>query len=192
MVALLWLAPQAAHAHGAIEGIGDFYAGLLHPLLVPAELLALVATGLLIGRSGLAACRRGIPTLAVTMAAGLALAPVIAAAPDMTTPLVAVALVAAAIVTTGLRAPGWIATGLAMLAGLAIGIDAAPEAGVRFMAFVNGAATLLTGTALVTIIAALGLRAEQHWQRIATQVAGSWITASAVLYLAFQLVLSTR
>ena len=190
--ALLWLTPQAAHAHGVLEGIGDFYAGLLHPVVVPAELLALVATGLLIGRSGLAACRWGIPTLTGTMAAGLALAPAITVAPDMTTLLVAVALVAAAIVTTGLRASRWIAIGLAMLVGFVVGIDAAPEMNAGFVALLNDAATLLGGTAMVTIIAALGLRAERHWQRIGTQVAGSWVTASAILYLAYQLVAPTR
>lgn len=189
--ALLWFTPKAAHAHGTIEGVGDFYAGLLHPLVVSAELLALAATGLLIGRSGLAACRWGIPALAGTIAAGLISAPAIAPAPDMTTPLVAVALVAAAIVTTGLRAPRWIATGLAVLAGFAVGIDAAPETNARFAAFLSGAATLLGGTALFTITAALGLRAEKHWQRVAIQVAGSWATASAMLYLAYQLVTPT-
>lgn len=190
--ALLWLAPQGAHAHGAIKGVGDFYAGLLHPFVVPAELLALLAVGLLIGRSGLAACRLGIPILAGAMAASLASAPAITEAPDMTIALAAAALVSAAIVTTGLRPPRWIATCLAMVAGLAVGIDAAPEANSRFAALLNGAATLLGGVALVTIIAALGLRAEKHWQRIGTQVAASWIVASAVLYLALQLVSSTR
>lgn len=130
--------------------------------------------------------------LAGAMALGLALAPAIAATPDMTTPLVTVALVAAAIVTAGLRTPPWIAVGLAILAGVGVGIDAAPGMNAAFPALLNGAATLLGGTAMVTIIAALGLKAERHWQRIATQVAGSWITASAMLYLAYQFVVAVR
>lgn len=193
---LLWLIPQAAYAHGSLEGVGDFYAGLLHPVVVPAELLAIVASGLLIGRSGLSTCRRAIPTLAGAVAAGLVLASKVASVPDMTTPLTLVALVAAAVVTTGLRAPvwiaAWVASGLAMLAGLAVGLDAAPETNALFGALVSGIATLLGSTALITIVAALALRADKHWQRIAAQVAGSWITASAVLYLAHQLVTSTR
>src|SRR5262245_43628931 len=38
-----------AHAHDVI-GVGGFYGGLLHPLLVPAHLMALVALGLLMGQ----------------------------------------------------------------------------------------------------------------------------------------------
>lgn len=190
--ALLCLTPQAAQAHGALEGVGDFYAGLLHPVVVPAELLALIATGLLIGRSGLAGCRWGIPMLAGATAAGPGLALAVAPSSDMTALLATVAFVAGAIVTTGLRTPRWIAVGLAILAGLAVGVDAAPETNVPVTALLNGTATLLGSTALVTIIAALGLRADKHWQRIATQVAGSWVTASSILYLAYLVVVPTR
>jgi hydrogenase/urease accessory protein HupE len=189
---LLWLTPQAAFAHGTLQGVGDFYAGLLHPVIVPAELLAIVASGLLIGRSGLVACQRGIPAFAGAVAAGLVLAFAFAAAADMTTPLVSAALVAAAIVTTGLRPPIWTAVGLASLAGLAVGFDAAPEANARLGALLSGMATVLASTALITIVAALALQTEKHWQRIAAQIAGSWITASAVLYLTFQFVAQTR
>lgn len=190
--ATLGLIPQAAHAHGAIEGAGDFYGGLLHPLVAPAELLVIVACGLLIGRCGLAACRSGIPMLAGAIAVGLGLGSTVAPGADMTIPLALVALIAAAIVTTGLRAPLWAAAGLTLLAGFTVGLDAAPEPNGGVGALMSGAAMLLGGTGLATITAALALRSEQNWQRIAAQVAGSWITASSVLFLTYQLVVSTR
>lgn len=190
--ALPWLTPQAAFAHGTLQGVGDLYAGLLHPVVVPAELLAIVASGLLIGRSGLVACQRGIPAFAGAVAAGLILDSAFAWVADMTTPLASLALVAAAIVTTGLRPPIWIAIGLASLSGVAVGFDAAPEANARIGALLSGVATVVASIALVTIVAGLALRTEKHWQRIAAQIAGSWITASAVLYLTFQLVAQTR
>lgn len=183
--------PQEALAHGVLKGVGDFYAGLLHPIVVPAELLSIVATALLVGRSGLAACRRGIPVLAAGVAVGLGLASVVSTS-GMTTPLVVVALIAGTIVTAGQRVPPWVAAGLAAVAGTALGIDAAPEAKPQVAAFTSGVATLVGSTALVTIVAALALRMEKHWQRIATQVAGSWITAWAMLYFAYQLVLLNR
>lgn len=186
------LLPGAAAAHSVVQGVDGFYAGLLHPLVVPAELLALVAAGLLIGRSGLAVCRRGIPTLAGGVVAGLVLASVVTADTDATTLLIVAALAAAAIVISGLRAPIWLGAGLAGFAGIAVGFDAAPETNPHSVAFLTGAATLLGATAFVTIIAALALRAEKHWQRVAAQVAGSWIAASAILYLAYQLVAPTR
>lgn len=183
--------PQEALAHGVLKGVGDFYAGLLHPIVVPAELLAIAAMGLLVGRSGLAACRRGIPMLAAGVAVGLGLASVVATS-GTTTPLVVAALVAGAIVTAGQRVPPWVAAGLAALAGTALGIDAAPEAKSHIAAVTSGVATIVGSTALATIIAALALRVEKHWQHVAAQVAGSWITAWAMLYFAYQLALLSR
>lgn len=190
--ALLWLAPRPALAHGALEGAGDFYAGLLHPVVVPAELLALVATGLLIGRAGLATCRWAIPMLAGGVAVGLAAAHAVDALSGATTALIVFALAAAAIVTTGLRAPMGIGVGLASLTGVAVGFDAAPEPNAWFTLLLTAAATLLGSTAIAAILAALALKAEQHWQRIAVQIAGSWITASALLYLAYQFMAPAR
>ena len=44
------LAAQPALAHPPPLGIGGFAGGLLHPLFVPAHLLAVLALGLLIGQ----------------------------------------------------------------------------------------------------------------------------------------------
>jgi hydrogenase/urease accessory protein HupE len=50
-VGLSTLVPiDVARAHVPFEGAGSFSGGLLHPLFVPAPMLALFATGLLIGR----------------------------------------------------------------------------------------------------------------------------------------------
>lgn len=52
-LAIVLLAATAcpAAAHSPIKGVGTFYSGLLHPALVPAHLLALIAVGLLIGQN---------------------------------------------------------------------------------------------------------------------------------------------
>ena len=41
-----------------MQGIGEFYGGILHPIVVPAHVLALVMLGLLAGQRGMAAVRR--------------------------------------------------------------------------------------------------------------------------------------
>ncbi len=181
------LAPHLALAHGSLEGAGNFYTGLLHPFVVPAELLPLLALALLMGRSGLAACRRTIPALAIGVAAGLAIAQAHGAISDATALLTVLALIAAAIVTTGLRAPIWVGVGLALPIGLAVGFDAAPEPGVWSAVLLTASATLLGCTALAAILASLTLKAEKPWSRIAVQIAGSWILASALLYLSYQM-----
>jgi hydrogenase/urease accessory protein HupE len=51
IVGLSILVPMdVARAHAPFKGAGSFSGGLLHPLFIPAHVLALVATRLLIGR----------------------------------------------------------------------------------------------------------------------------------------------
>ena len=73
LATLLGLAffPQLAHAHSPIEGIGDFYNGMLHPLLVPSHVLLLLALGLLRGQQGLRSMRYGLPLFVLTLCVGL-------------------------------------------------------------------------------------------------------------------------
>jgi hypothetical protein len=102
--------------------------------------------------------------------------------------LLGVTLAAAATVTSGLRLPVIVTTMLALIGGVAVGLDARPEAPSLPSAALAGAATVLGGTALALVVAALVLSREKFWQEIAVRVAGSWITASAVLYLSWRLV----
>ena len=68
------LLPGPALAHSPIPGIGGFYNGLLHPLLVPAHLLALVALGLWLGQQALPRIERALLAFSLLLLAGLALA----------------------------------------------------------------------------------------------------------------------
>ncbi len=184
---LLGLGTGRAQAHGMLQGVGDFYAGLLHPLVVPAEALALVAVGLLLGSSGLAACRLGIPALAAGLVAGLGLGRLVPV-PEATPLLLATALVASALVAAGLPVPPLAAAGLALLGGAAVGIDAQPGAEALLPRLVASGASVLGGAALATVVVALALGRAGLWQRIVVRTAGSWITASAILYFTWLLV----
>ena len=46
------VAASGACAHGGFQGVGTFYAGLLHPLAVSAHLVALVAIAVFCGQRG--------------------------------------------------------------------------------------------------------------------------------------------
>lgn len=180
--ALAVLAPRPAAAHAALQGVGDVYAGLLHPIVVPAELLALLALALALATSGRPACRVGLPALALGLAAGLAFGTILPA--DLATPvLLAVAFAAAAPVVLGLGLPKPPAAALAVLAGLAVGADARPEAIILSTRVSASLATIVGGAAVVTLVLGLVLGREKHWQRVAARVAASWIMASAILYL---------
>jgi urease accessory protein len=61
-------APGWALAHSPIPGIASFYSGVLHPFVVPAQLMALLALGLLFGQRGLARLGPAVPALIAALA----------------------------------------------------------------------------------------------------------------------------
>lgn len=183
---LLVLTAGPSAAHGNLQGVGDFYAGLLHPLVVAAEALTLVAVALALATSGRAACRAGLPALALGLGIGLAIGVGQTLPPELATPaLLAIALAGAGAVTAGLRLPAPLAAGLALLGGVAVGVDAAPEPAALPARLIASGATILGAAAAVTLVVGLVLGRERHWQRVAVRVAGSWIAASAILYFAW-------
>jgi urease accessory protein len=171
-----------AFAHVAIEGVGGFWGGLLHPLLVPPHVLALAALGLFIGQQR----ERRIPCVvfALALAAGLiAIASAVGATPAatvlLTTTMLAGILVA---VARWLPAPvGWV---LAVVTGVSVGLDSPPQA----ITIAEGN-VMLAGTAvgalllLLAVVAVAGL-ARHPLATLAMRILGSWIAASAMLMLA--------
>ena len=167
--------------------MSGFTGGLLHPLIVPAHALALLAIGLLIGQqnrggrlipfmlfgAGLAA---GLAAIALAVRQTFALSILLAAtgtarSPGRARPPVAGTLVRRA----GRRRPAlrsdWIrrrrpfrsCTQSHMLIGTGLGACAI-------------LATLVAGT----------MNCSREWQRIGVRILGSWISASAILVLALR------
>jgi hypothetical protein len=74
---------------------------------------------------------------------------------------------------------------IAALAGLAVGVDARPDPRYLGQTLAAGGATIIGASALAVIVAGLVLGRGQGWQRGATRLAGSWITARAIHYSAW-------
>jgi urease accessory protein len=182
----LWSEPAVAHK--LLEGIGDFYAGLLHPVVVPSEVLVVAAVGLLLGVSGLAACRYGIPALGAGLAAGLVVfGEMLPADLDTTTLLLLVSLAAALSVATGLKLSPIASAALGLIGGLAIGLDARPEVETTSAMLVACGATIVGGAIATSIVSVSVLGRKKFWQTVAARIAGSWITAITILYFAWQM-----
>jgi len=150
----LALLPAAAWAHAPVPGVGAFWNGVLHPLLVPLHLLALVG-------AGIAAPAAGAPPaalLAVGVATGL---------------LAALGHGAVAVVAT-----------LAAAAGLAVGLDSAPLEAASGEAGLAAAGTLVGCLLVVVLAGGLAAAMAAPWQRIAVRTAGSWIAAACLIALA--------
>jgi urease accessory protein len=184
-VALLcW--PGWALAHSPIAGLNHFYNGVLHPAVVPAHALATVALGLLCSQLPALAGRRVLAGFLGGMVAGLAALALPVAATGAGQALLAGAAVLGLLVATGAPAAVRLLPALGAALGLCLGLDSVPAATPGTLDWSLTLAGQAVGVCLIasaTLLLAsrLGLQA---WQRVARQVMGSWIAASALMVLA--------
>jgi urease accessory protein len=184
LLVLVLLAPAPALAHLPIEGVGGFYGGLLHPILVPTHVLSLLALGVCIGQQR--ARRMALLIFALALVAGLiaiAFAVVQTVAGDI---LLANAAVLGILIATARTLPQSLVWIFAAIAGAALALDSPPQA----VTIAEGYAMLI-GTALGACIALetiveVAARLARPWQRLAVRILGSWIAASSILALAIQ------
>ena len=71
---LLALVPQLVLAHSPMAGIGKFYGGMLHPLMVLSHALALMMFAMLVGQRGVRAMQFAYPAFIAALVTGLVLA----------------------------------------------------------------------------------------------------------------------
>jgi urease accessory protein len=161
--------------------------GLLHPLTVPAHLLALVALGLCIGQQQGAAGRL-MPSLAFVAGAWCGL---FAIAFAVRPPAAADLLLAASVLSGGVVAaarplPALASAPLAAVSGIALGLDSPPQT----ISLAAGIAMLIgtgLGACLTLAVVAVGCGClDRDWQRIGVRILGSWTAASATLVLALR------
>lgn len=186
IAAFMLAASSKAHAHSAAKGIGDFYAGALHPLTSLEHILPFLAFGILAGQQG----QKAEPVLAAFCGALLGGAALSLWLPG--TPWISVANLASSVAFGGLvalarplgAAPFYvIAIGFGLTHGFANG-EGMAEGGKPYL-FIPGVALAgLVVTAYGLIATDWLLRRKAGWITIALRVAGSWIAAIGILVLA--------
>lgn len=172
-----------ASAHGSSKSLGNFFGGVVHPLLEPAHLVALLALALYLGQHGLESTGPAVPCFI----AGLVPSLVVAGFgwhPGTDAVLLVIATLTGITVAASAAFPTLLLCAGCAVAGAAIGLGSSPES-------VSGGALVATliGTGIGAIIwlfngAALVHQAKRPWLMILVRVAGSWTTASSVLVLA--------
>ena len=187
-LALPFLLPiEEACAHPAFAGATGFYGGLLHPLFVPTHAIAVLSLGLLIGQQ----LPHGRWPVALAYAAGLGIgfaAIILAFAPRFSAEaLLATTVIVGALVALARPVPWPTICVLALAAGIALALDSSPggisarEANVIIVGTFCGALILLW----VILLVVASFRRE--WQKLGMRILGSWIAASALLALVWQL-----
>ena len=178
------ITPSTALAHGSIEGIGDFYSGILHPALVPAHLLVLLSLGLLLGQQGLSHSQVAFPVFVLTLTTGLLLTGLhLSPTPPIPVVLIIPALTGVLVAVSPERKIS-ISVTVAAMAGLILGLDSAPDTLVtraRIMTLFGTGIGAISGLIYMT---GLGELLKKYWQGIPVRILGSWVAACSLLVLA--------
>lgn len=171
--------------HNPIEGIGSFYGGVLHPLVVPEQALLLVATSAFLAQQGLHVLRRAVPVALVVLALAVWLQPQFAWIPPQEPVLVLGALLGLS-VAAQLRVPTAVGPVVAALLGLAVGLGTdVLEIPVGEEKLFQGGALLGAGLSLLCFAVWLE-SAKRPWQKIVVRVLGSWTAAASLIVLTWQ------
>jgi urease accessory protein len=179
-------APQLALAHSAVQGVGGFYGGLVHPLLVPAHLLALLALGLLAGQQDPPHRRAVMISFAAGLVAGIGAILAAYAFESVTSAVYALGVASGLLVALARPLPLILTGPLAVSTGAAIVLDSVPDEISMSAAFLALAGTGIGAYLLLMLVADVTAMATRASARIAVRVLGSWTAASAALVLALR------
>ena len=161
-------------------------AGLAHPISTSAHVVALIGLGLVAGRNFLRAGAAIIGAFALGLAAGLgAIAWGVGETPASDV-LLASAILCGLIAASGLTGPVSLAVPLALVSGLALGLDSPPESILLGEAVAMLIGTACGGIGALAMIAFVASTIARWRQGIILRVAGSWVAAIAILVLALR------
>jgi urease accessory protein len=185
LLAGLWclgLSVTSALAHAPIQGIGAFYNGLLHPILVLEHLLLVVGVGLLLGQNGRQSGRYGWAAFVVALCLGL-VAGYLSSAAIPQTIIPVLALIAGGCLALERPLGAWLVATIMGTAGLAIGLDSRPDGIPYRQIWLAQTGTAIGGVLLLSYIGGMAASMTRPWHRIAIRVAGSWVVAVATVAL---------
>jgi urease accessory protein len=182
----LALLSTGAHAHSSAKGVGDFYAGFLHPLTALEHVLPFLALGILCGQQGQRA-QAALPLFWIALMLGATVALWLPGLPAVDLINILSALILGALIAAAFPLPVPVYLTLALVFGLSHGYanGAAITRLIRPYLFIPGvglAGLVVTGYGV--IMTDYVLRRKVGWMTIAVRVAGSWIAAIGLLVLA--------
>lgn len=197
----IWLAlfSGAALAHTAAAGSSDLYAGALQALSAPAHLLSFVAIGLLAGQQA-GKAQSMLMVFCLALIAGTLVSDTLASSALPAQPVtgslnLAVTAILGALVATAWSLPGPALLALAAVCGLGLGWASGSDAGPGTNRWLFAPGVAVAGLAVSTyclMATDFLLHRNAGWMRIAVRVAGSWISAIAILVLAITIGMSLK
>jgi urease accessory protein len=172
-----------ADAHLNSTGMGPVYDGLAHFLTSPEDLVPALALALLAGLRGAEYGRRALFTLPAAWLLGTLSGLTAAAASTGALGAAFWFLLLGGSVVADAKLSLRTMTALSALLGLVHGYLNGSGMGLSVPAIVAALGLAAAVFVLVVLVAALVVRLQTHWARIAVRVGGSWIAASGLLML---------
>ena len=178
---LMYALPAEAHLN--TTGMGPLYDGLMHFLMSPEDFVPVLALSFLAGLRGAAHGRRALFTIpAAWLLGGLAGLSAVAANVH---PFLAAGwfLLLGGLLAADAKLSLSLITGISAVLGLYHGYLNGTGMGTSTSAALVLLGLMFAVFVLVALAAALVVRLQTEWSRIAVRVAGSWIAASGLLML---------
>jgi urease accessory protein len=179
------LLPALAAAH-PIEGVGDFYSGMLHPLLALDQIVPMIALSLLAGQQERRTAARLLGTFPAALVAGACAFLIFHPPPFYVFVNMAAMVVFGLLVVMSRRFPALPLIALTAVLGFFQGLPVGAEiqGDVAPWRFIPGAGL----TALIVIAYGVGLVRwlNEPWAKIAVRVTGSWVAATGIMVLALK------
>jgi urease accessory protein len=177
--------PRLALAHAPIRGFGDFCNGVLHPVLVPSQVITSLAVGLLIGQQSkdITLAARGFM---FALLAGL-LGAAFGLGFNREVFLMLVAVGAGLLTAINTKQKNYLYWRFAVGAAAVLGLDSAPDGLTGKPLVFSLLGTFLGGSLGLFYVARVWSKPREQWQHIGIRIVASWTAASALLVMALQL-----
>lgn len=175
-------------AHVSIEGWSDLGNGAIHPFFNPAQLLVIIGLALLIGRQVPFRAKWPLIGAAISSAIGLALTLGTFSLPYPTPVITGIALCLGMLIALAWEVPEKLALLLAIIAGLALGLDSGRESGGLWPIGQSLLGTFASVNFLLLYLSFASSNATgRPWAVTGIRILGSWLVAIALMVLAFAL-----
>ena len=194
LLLVLLLIPQLSWAHLVSTRFGEFYAGLLHPLIALNHLLPWLALALLSGLQPLTVTRRNLWVFPLAVATGTLLGCLFPEYPLINQLNLLAFCLLGLLVTLALPIHQRTFVVLAALFGMVEGYGngALDLFGSGFWLYIIGVTVAAYVVITLTSAATSWISQRQKWGAIAVRALGSWILAVGILYVGFLLLPPTQ
>ena len=185
-VLFLLLTSTPVWAHAPIAGVDSFMNGVLHPLIIPAQVLLLISLGLLLGRQGTKAIGSIVPFFLFCLLVSVGLSLILSPLPEWVFLVIALGL-ALWLISSWAIADRllWV---IALVVAFLIGTDSLIEEFNGRERYVALAGSCLGSYVLLLYTAGIGVALNRFKNGIVLRILGSWITASILLVLSLGLI----